>query len=34
MQVYEIQVMRWLKNYNCTHDDLAGLLELYTIAFE
>lgn len=34
MQVYENQVMRWLKNYNRLHDDLAGLLELYTIAFE
>ena len=34
VQVYETQVMRWLKNYNCLHDDLEGVLQLYTIAFE
>lgn len=34
IQIYENQVMRWLNNYKCLHDDLEGLLELYTIAFE
>lgn len=34
VQIYEVQVMRWLKNYNCLHDDLEGVLQLYTIAFE
>lgn len=34
IQVYEVQIMRWLNNYKCMQDDLAGLLELYTIAFE
>lgn len=34
INLYEVQVIRWLKNYKCLHDDLEGLLELYTIAFE
>lgn len=34
MQIYENQVMMWLKNYNCRHHDVAGLVALYNIAFE
>lgn len=34
MQVYENQVMTWLKNYNYKYHDVAGLVALYNIAFD